>query len=273
MSQQPVFILSDRSGVTAHTICHTLLTQFPDVEFTVRALPFLDDNDKITSAIETINEASKQSARKSLVFTTFVEDDHNVQLQKADAVIFDLLKPFITKMEDVLRQDSSHQSGKSHGMIDPDIYSKRIGAVNYAMHCDDGLHTDDYDIASVILTAVSRSGKTPTCLYLALHFGLYAANYPLTEENFNNDKLPTALAEHKEKVFGLLIDPFRLSQIRQERRPGSVYASPELCKKEINLAKTLFIQHSIPYCNSTHYSIEELGSTIRHQMKLSLSYY
>ncbi len=273
MTKQPVYILSDRSGATAETICQTLLTQFPGVEFDTHAMPFVDSNEKISQAIQTINQTAQKFDVKPMVFTTFVEQNHSDQLALADAVVFDLFEPFISRMEESLHQQSSHKPGQSHGMINPHQYSERIGAVNYAMHCDDGLHTNDYEKARVILTGVSRSGKTPTSLYLALHFGIFVANYPLTEEDFEYDRLPQNLAKYKNKIYGLLIEPNRLMQIRQERRPDSVYASLAQCKKEIDLAKALYTRNRIPFCDSTRYSIEELGSTIKHQMRLDSSFY
>ena len=270
---QPVFIISDRSGLTAETMSHTLLTQFPDTEFRQIALPFVDSPEKIARSLDVIQEAGRDSGVKPLVFATFVDENLVTMLRAADIELFDLFNPFIPRIEKALGQSSSHEAGQAHGMADITQYKKRINAVNYSLHCDDGLHGNDYDSATMILVGVSRSGKTPTCLYLALHFGFNAANYPLTEEDFDRDELPPEILKNRHKVFGLTIDPLRLQQIRSERRPDSRYSSPEQCRREVNAAMKMFQRYGIPYCDSTSYSVEELGSTIKHQMGLESELY
>ena len=264
----PVFIVSDRSGLTAETLSHTLLSQFPGVRFHQRALPFVDTPEKVRQAVLAINEAGRESGCRPLVFATFVDDSFSEALSAAEGEFFDLFSPFIDRMERLLGQQSSHKPGQSHGISDAHRYSRRIDAVNYAMHCDDGLHTRDYNRATLILIGASRSGKTPTCLYLALHFGVYAANYPLTEEDFGGGNLPGPLEAHRDRIFGLTIDPMRLHQIRTERRPGSEYASVARCRQDVARAEHMFRRNGIPFCDSTNYSVEELGSTIKHQMGL-----
>ena len=269
----PVFILSDRSGLTAETISHTLLSQFPDTEFKQVALPFVDTPQKLAEAIASINAAATESALRPLVFTTFASESLQDLAVSANAEVFNLFEPFIGRMEQALGESASQLAGKAHGIADPTQYGRRISAVNYAMHCDDGLHQRDYGRASVILLGVSRCGKTPTSLYLALHFGFYAANYPLTEEDFSRAALPELLLAHREKVFGLTIEPLRLHQIRSERRHGSEYASLARCRAEVAQAQALYQKYDIAHCDSTAYSVEELGSTIKHRMGLESVFY
>lgn len=273
LSPRPVFIVSDRSGVTAETICHTLLSQFPGIEFQQNSLPFIDSESKIRNVVQQINQAGVISGQRPLVFTTFAEEKHNRSLGAASAEIFDVFAPYISRMEETLGQQASHEMGQSHGIADAVRYGQRINAVNYAMHCDDGLHTRDYGKADIILLGVSRSGKTPTCLYLALHFGFQAANYPLTEEDFEHGELPDSLHGHLDKVFGLMIDHMRLHQIRSERRPDSQYASLAQCEQDLTVARRMYQRYNIPNCDSTNYSVEELGSTIKHRMGLQSSLY
>ncbi len=273
MQQRPVFIVSDSSGLTAETICHTLLSQFPGIDFNQAALPFVDTDEKVRKVVEQIQRAGETSGQRPLVFTTFVNNAFSEILGQAEAEIFDLFAPFISRMESVLGQVSSHQQGQSHGIADLVQYSRRINAVNYAMHCDDGLHTRDYAKANMILVGVSRSGKTPTCLYLALHFGFYAANYPLTEEDFDRGELPDSILQHRDKIFGLTIDPVRLHQIRLERRPNSEYSSLKNCQSNVAAARRMYKTNRILNCDSTNYSVEELGSAIKHQMGLQSRFY
>ncbi len=273
MREQPIFIVSDGSGVTAETICHTLLSQFPAGNFNQESLPFVDSLEKVNTAVARVNQASLDFGVKPLVFTTFVEEEYAVALSQANAEIFDLFDPFISRMEEALGQNSSHQSGQAHGIANMTQYNRRMSAVNYAMHCDDGLHAQEYGNADVILLGVSRSGKTPTCLYLALHFGFYVANYPLTEDDFLQFKLPESILAHRDKVFGLNIEASRLHQIRSERRPSSQYASLAQCQEDVTQARNLFDRYRIGHCDSTSYSVEELGSTIKHRMGLHSELY
>ena len=273
MNRRPLFIVSDRSGVTAETICHTLLSQFPGVEFDQVSLPFTDTEEKVKNVVKKVMCAEQDSNLKPLVFTTFVNTEFTEAFKSTNAEVFDLFAPFIHRMESTLGQVSSHKPGQSHGIADLTQYNHRIDAVNYAMHCDDGLHAKDYDKATIILLGVSRSGKTPTCLYLALHFGFYAANYPLTEEDFAQGEMPASILHYKDKVFGLTIEPFRLHQIRSERRPGSRYASLEQCQADVATAKRMYQRYQISHCDSTNYSVEELGSTIKHRMGLQSRFY
>jgi len=272
-SVRPVFIISDRSGLTAETLCHTLLSQFPKNVFNQIALPFVDSPEKVSDAVNTINAAAEESGNKPLVFTTFVDENYSATLRESKGEIFDVFSPFIGAMEKELGQQSSHQAGQSHGMSNLTQYTQRINAVNFALYCDDGLHLRDYDKADIILLAASRSGKTPTCLYLALQFGFYAANYPLTEEDFEKDMLPDAVLNHRDRLFGLIIDPQRLHQIRSERRPDSQYASLRQCQRDVTTARALFERYNLPFCDSTNYSVEELGSTIKHQLGMQSSLY
>ncbi len=272
-TQHPVFILSDRSGVTAETICHTLLSQFPAIEFAQEAMPFIENRAKLEAAIAHINRVAANTGKRPLVFTTFATEEHQGLAATANAEIFDLFEPFIGRMEATLKQTASHLAGKAHGIVDAAQYGRRISAVNYALHCDDGLHPRDYRRAAVILVGVSRCGKTPTSLYLALHFGFYVANYPLTEENFDRQALPDEVLAYRDKVFGLTIDPLRLQQIRSERRPHSQYASLAQCQQEVRMARALFDRYRILHCDSTAYSVEELGSAIKHQMGLQSAFY
>lgn len=254
--------------MTAETMGRALLSQFPGTEFRYTALPFVDSEEKLDSAIDMVNATAAETGQRPLVFVTFVDEKLVSRLSRAKAEVFDLFNPFIDRIEGILNETSSHQVGQAHGMSNLFLYHQRINAVNFALHCDDGLHSKDYDNASLILVGVSRSGKTPTCLYLAMHFGFHAANYPLTEEDFDRGHLPEVILRNRQKVFGLTIDPLRLQQIRSERRPESRYASIAQCREEVMAAMRMFTRHDIPHCDSTAYSVEELGSTIKHRMGL-----
>jgi hypothetical protein len=97
---------------------------------------------------------------------------------------------------------------------------------------------------------------------MAMQYGVFAANYPFTEDDFDGKQLPAAVRGHTPKLFGLTISPLRLHQIRNERRPGSRYASIAQCEFEVRSAENLFHRHGIPCINTTECSIEEIASRI-----------
>lgn len=265
--KRSVFFVSDRTGITAETLGHSLMTQF-DVLSEQITLPFVDSPARADMAVAQINEATQANGARSIVFSTVIDDGVRETVRKADAVVFDFFETFIAPLETELEQMSSHMVGKSHGVTDSGRYDVRIDAMNFSLNHDDGATTSHYSHADVILIGVSRSGKTPACLYLALQYGIYAANYPLTEEDLAVARLPKCLDLHRDKLYGLSIDPDRLQQIRNERRPNSKYASPRQCQFEVAKAEAFFRREKVPFINTTNVSIEEIASTIMHERRL-----
>jgi len=262
MTQRTVFFVSDQTGVTAETLGHSLLTQFDSVEFKLVTVPFVDDVDKAIQVARRIDRVADNEGVRPIVFTSFVQDEVRAPLLDCKGLALDFFEAFLGPLEEELGIQSSHTLGKAHGMADTQSYNLRIDATNYAMEADDGHSTQNYDQADVILTGVSRSGKTPTCLYLALHYGVFAANYPLTEEDLETGQLPKNLKHFRGKLYGLTIAPVRLRQIRLERRSVGRYASARQVSYELRAAEALFKKHGIPFIDTTHCSIEEIASTI-----------
>lgn len=257
-----VYMVSDGTGLTAESLGNSLLTQFESFEFVKKTHPYIDSIDKAQSLVEILNQAYEKSGQKPIVFLTSVNPEIASYIKKANACILDLFNTFLSPLERELNIKSSYTVGKTHGVSDTELYSQRIEAVNYALSHDDGIKIRGYDKADIILIGVSRSGKTPTCLYLALQFGILAANYPFTEDDLKFLHLPDVLRPYKEKLFGLSIDPIRLQQIRNERRPNSQYASREQCRIEISEVEAMYQKENISCLNSTHYSIEEIATKI-----------
>lgn len=262
------FVISDRTGLTAEAMAHSLLSQFPEVDFQTRMVPFIDDADKAAQLVEEINMAAGESGSKPLVFVTLVDDVIRNIVNQSNSVVFDLFDTFIGPMERELGRESSHSVGKSHGVTDTKAYTSRIAAVHFALQTDDGLETDHYNMSDLIVIGVSRCGKTPTSLYLSLHYGLYVSNYPLTADELDSKKLPEVLVQQRSKVFGLTIDPQRLLQIRQERYKGDSYSSVQTCQQEVAQAENIYRTARIPYLNTTKMSVEEIGATIIHKAGL-----
>jgi len=260
--KRKVFYVSDRTGITAETLGHSLLTQFDGIDFERESLRFIDSIDKASAAAAAINEVARDSGVRPLVFSTLVEPPERNIVADADGVFFDLFDVFIEPLEQELGVLSSHTAGRSHGMENARGYASRIDAVNFALQHDDGTTTRDYDRADVILLGVSRSGKTPTCLYLALQYGVNAANYPLTEDDLAELKLPARVLPFRDKLFGLTIRPERLHQIRSERRPNSRYASLRQCQSEVHQVEAMFRSAGLDYLDSTSMSVEEIAATL-----------
>ncbi len=257
-----VFFLSDHTGITAETLGRSLLTQFEGVEFKQTSWPFLDSEEKAQQAVSRINRAAREDGSRPLVFSTLVNPDVRKVIMTCQAAVFDFFDAFNDRLETELGQPAQHVSGRSHGMGDFAAYTARIDALNYSLANDDGVMTSNYPAADIILVGVSRSGKTPTCLYLALQFGILAANYPLTEEDLTKGLLPKQLDPYRDRLFGLTIDPDRLQQIRRERYPDSRYATMEQCRYELNAVETLYRREAVQFLNTTTMSIEEIAATI-----------
>lgn len=258
---RPVFYVSDGTGITAETIGHSLLTQFTDTRFVTERISFVDSAERAHEVAERIRAAGEQYGVRPVVINSCVDSDACAVIAQSGALILDVFAPFIEPLERELGQSRQRFVGRAHGMVDFDTYHRRINAMNFALAHDDGAALD-YADADVVLVAVSRAGKTPTCVYLALHYGIRAANYPLTEEDLEHDRLPPRLRAHRQKLFGLTIDPGRLQQIRQERRPNSRYAQMETCRREVAAAEMMFRAERIPTLSTTHTSIEEIASKV-----------
>ncbi|MDR1854325.1 MAG: kinase/pyrophosphorylase [Azoarcus sp.] len=265
-----VFFVSDGTGITAETLGHSLLAQFPNTRFHQVRMPFVDDVDKARDCARQIVDSERNTGLRPIVFSSLVNPEAIAALREArdSALFLDLFERFIEPLEIELGQHQSHEIGRFHGVAESNDYKKRIEAINFAMTHDDGVSTsEDLVTADVILVGVSRSGKTPTSLYLAMQFGVKAANYPLIPEDFERNKLPGELHSFRGKLFGLTIAPERLSQIRQERRPNSHYASLENCQYEIEAAQKLMRRENIRWLDSTAKSIEEISATIMQNVR------
>ena len=264
--KRTAFFLSDRTGITVEKLGRSMLSQFDGIEFNQVTLPFIDSVEKARNAVDRINQAAQADGHRAIVFSTLIVAEIHDIIEQADALILDLFERFIVPLEDELGIQSSHAIGRPHetGMH----YNERMDAVNYALNHDDGGISRELERAQIILVGVSRSGKSPTSLYLALQFGIFAANYPLVPEDFENKSLPSALKPLLAKVRGLTIQPERLAQIRAERMPNSRYASLDNCRREIQQAEALMRSANIPMMDVTTISVEEIATTLLHQTGL-----
>ena len=267
MHTRTVFFISDGTGITAETFGNAILAQFEMKPRHVR-LPFIDSVDKAHQAVRQINHTAEVEGKKPIVFTTLVNMEVLKVIQEGcKGMLLDMFGTFVHPLETELGIKSHHRVGRFSDVSKSKEYHDRIEAINFSLAHDDGQSNRDLESAEVILVGVSRSGKTPTSLYLAMQHGIKAANYPLIPDDFERGKLPTSLAPHKRKCFGLTIDPDRLSQIRHERRPASRYASLENCRYEVNEAEAMMRREGIAWLSSTHKSIEEIATTILRDLR------
>lgn len=267
--ERPVFFISDHTGITAEIIGKSLLSQFPGEAFATVSLPFVDSMEKANFAAQQVREAWKGSNIRPMVFSTLTDPGARAALNACGALVMDIYGHFLGMMIGEIGYPPEPLRGQFHGMADPNSYRSRIDAVNFALAADDGLGLEKYDRADVILVGVSRSGKTPTSLYMAMQYSLCVANYPLTPENFEQPGLPKSLLPYRAKLRGLTLAPERLAQIRSERRPNSVYAALETCREELKQAELLMRSEGIPVVDSSHRSVEEIAALIKHSLKSS----
>jgi regulator of PEP synthase PpsR (kinase-PPPase family) len=267
------FFVSDGTGITAETLGHSLLTQFEGVKLRQVRMPFVNSAEKARACVERITQAARDDGVRPIIFTTLVEHDLNAILRQTDALCLSFFETFIGPLEIELGLKSTHTIGRSHSSTDSNSYKDRIEAINYTLGHDDGITSKGFAEADVILVGVSRCGKTPTSLYLAMQFGLKAANYPLIPEDFERRALPKGLDEYRVKLFGLTIQPERLQAIRTERRPNSRYSALENCRYEVAEAEKLMRKEGIRWLDSSTKSIEEISTTIMQEIKLERSCY
>lgn len=266
LADRTVFFVSDGTGITAETFGHSVLTQF-ELRFREIRLPFVDTLDKAYHALRRINDACQSDGKRPIVFSTLVKSDLSDVIRQSNAMHMDLIQTFVDPLEQELGVKSTHTIGRSHNIADSDEYNRRIEAINFSLAHDDGQSHANLSSADVILVGVSRCGKTPTSLYLAMQYGIKAANYPLIPDDFERGKLPSGLLPYRSKIFGLSIAPDRLSEVRNERRPGSKYAAIENCRYEVNEAESMMRREGIRWMSSTAKSIEEIATMILQEIK------
>ncbi len=260
--KRSVFFVSDGTAITAETLGHSLLAQFPNVDFDIHIIPYISSEEAATNVVAEINLRAQQDGQKPLVFDTLVDPYVRDIINTANAINLDVFEGLISKLSEELGTPPTTLVGQTHAVTDSESYKARIDAVHFALDNDDGARTRHYDKADLILIGVSRSGKTPTSIYLSLQFGIRVANYPLTEEDLDDNRLPAVLRAHKQKLFGLMIDADRLVAIRSERKANSRYASFSQCQMELRAIEGIYISEGIKYLNVSEMSIEEISTRV-----------
>ena len=263
--KRKVFFLSDSTGMTAENLGRSLLVQFPNIQFESVTKPFVDNANKAQAIAEEINNEVQTSSQRPIVIDTILNSDVSDIIKTTDCFYIDIFSTFLSPLEQELGVKSAHNVGhpaifKEDSRVVDTNYMQRIDAVHFALANDDGMHLHRYADADIILVGVSRTGKTPSSVYLGMQYGVKAANYPLIPDDLETAKLPNALVDHQKKLFGLTIRAARLAEIRNERKPNSNYANLRTCVDEIRQAETLYRQYKIPYIDTTQLSVEEISA-------------
>jgi len=261
-ASRPVFFISESTGITAEALGHSLLSQFEDIAFDIQYVPFVNTPERAAEMVKDLEAAYQKSGLRPIVFATLLDREIGQSLRQAPCLYMELFDTFIDTLATELGVEPSGEPGLSHGLRKNQAYDKRYDTIHFTLTNDDGERVGRFAEADIVLVGVSRCGKTPTCLYLAMHFGMRAANYPLTEEDFERGDLPQELKSVKNKIIALTLDAERLCKVREKRRSGSQYASLEQCQKEIKAANRIYDQNGIEILDATSHSIEELASYI-----------
>ena len=257
----PVFFLSDSTGITAETMGNALLIQFPDLRFERRLIPFISTIDEARRVVKVLDTAAAGPVTP-LAFSTAAVEEVRHELSHTKCPLIDFFDLHMERVESILGTKGIRVAARLHGMGDVKRYNTRMAAVEYAIEHDDGQSMRALDKADVILIAPSRCGKTPTTMYLALQHGIFVANYPLVDEDFDTAELPRPVRVLRDRCFGMLTTPARLSQVRHERRPNSRYASLQQCTYELRQAEAMYRNHRLPVINSSTKSVEEMSTVI-----------
>lgn len=272
-TERTVFVVSDSTGITAETFSHSVLSQFDQARFKSIRVPFIDSAEKADEVVARINRCALEEQHAPLVFSTLVNPAVALRVRHANCTFLDLFGTFIKPVEEALGLKSNHSIGRSHSVGLSKQYNNRIEAINFSLAHDDGQFVHGLEQADVILIGVSRCGKTPTSLYLAMQYAIKAANFPLIPEDFERRALPTTLVPYRNKLFGLSIQPLRLSEVRNERRPNSDYASLKQCRYEVAEAERLMRMENIPWLSTTTRSIEEISTKVLEEVGLNRQAY
>ncbi|MES9903495.1 MAG: pyruvate, phosphate dikinase/phosphoenolpyruvate synthase regulator [Sedimenticola sp.] len=270
MKKQSIFFISDGTGITAERVGESILTQFDEFSFKLERFPFVRNAEQAKKAISSLQKAQDNDELAPIVFSTFVDPELTEEISSVGACVIDLFGYPSQKLGEHLGIPPAQIQGRMQAMGDRNVYQKHMDAINFSVDHDDAHRIDGFDKADIIILGLSRGGKTPTCMYLSIHYFLKAANYPLTLDELSgpSPRLPSELSDYKDRLLGLIIEPKRLSEIRQRRKPGSDYASLETCKSEVKKLRYLYEDEGIFSINTTDASIHEIAIKVMNKMKL-----
>ena len=259
---QHIHLISDSTGETVNAVFRAALARFSDASPEVHVTVFVRSRDKLDAALDLVHQH-----RGLVVYTLADADLRKTLIETCNALgvmAVPVLETVIEALSTVLDRPPAEEAGMQHRITSE--YFDRISALDFAISHDDGALGDRLMQADVILTGVSRTSKTPTCIYLAYR-GIKAANVPLVPNAQPHKDFIDAI-EKKIPVIGLTASPTRLSQVRQNRLHsiGSTqtadYAEIDQIRGEVANARLFFDRHDIPVIDVTRRSIEETAAEI-----------
>lgn len=266
--ERTVYLVSDSTGITAETFSNAVLSQFDTIKFKQIHLPFIFSIEKAKEVVNRINQNALDTGNQPIVFSTLVNHEIMNTVRSANGIFLDIFGTFVSNIEQLIGHKSNNSIGRSHNVTNTEKYRNRIDAINFSLSHDDGQFVHQLNQADVILIGVSRCGKTPTSLYLAMQYAIKAANFPLTPDDFERNTLPSTIIPYRNKLFGLSIHPERLSEVRNERRPNSSYSTIEQCRYEVTESEKMMRRDGIPWLSTTTKSIEEIATTVLQEIGL-----
>ncbi len=253
-------LVSDSTGETVSHVARASLVQFDDIEVEEHLWSMVRSERQVAEIVENIRE------KPGFVLYTVVDSMVQAALETAcrDLKIpcVSVLQPIVNTLRGFLGQEGHARPGGQH-VMDAEYFS-RIAAMDYVLGHDDGQSVQTLNDADVVLVGVSRTSKTPTCIYLG-NRGIRAANVPMVP---GSDLPPELFVLEGPLVIGLTKDPKRLVEIRKQRlkilnqNQDTDYVDFEMVTKEINDARRLFSRHNWPIINVSRKSIEETAATI-----------
>ncbi|MEM8597846.1 MAG: pyruvate, water dikinase regulatory protein [Pseudomonadota bacterium] len=257
-----IHIVSDSTGETASAVVRAALARFEQAIVSQHFWVFVRSDRALDAALDGIARAP------GLVFHTLADPEDRARLEQAardcGAEPVPVLEAHVGVIARHLGQDPRAEAGLQHRVTDS--YFDRISALDFAMAQDDGASADRLMKADVILTGVSRTSKTPTCIFLAYR-GIRAANVPLVPGRGAPSAFVDAITAGIPAI-GLVASPSRLAEIRRhrleaigDRAPG--YAELDQIREEVSESRLLFQRLGLPVIDVTRRSIEETSAEIQ----------
>ena len=261
-----VYIVSDSTGITAETFQPVGPVTIRGGPVQARATALRRHPGKAAEVAQRIDRSALEAGVPPIVFSTLVNPDILARVRQANGVFLDLFGTFVSHIEQALGLKSSHSIGRSHMAANSEKYRNRIDAINFSLAHDDGQFVNQLDQADVILVGVSRCGKTPTSLYLAMQYAIKAANFRSRRTISSAARCPPP-SRPTAPLFSS-IQPERLAEVRNERRPNSRYAQLEQCRYEVAEAERMMRREGISWLSTTTKSIEEISTTVLQEVGL-----
>ena len=254
-------LISDSTGATLRAVSDAAAAQFTELIYQQKTYPMVRTITQLNRVLKTIKK------EKGIVLCTLVEEEVREKLQKfckkQDVLYFPVMENIVNVLEQYTGTKPINKPGGQH--VVNDDYFKRIEAINYTLEHDDGQSQVNLEEADVIVVGVSRTSKTPTCIYLA-NQGIKAANYPLVPHIGISDELNKVKST---QVVALITSAHALVEIRRKRSVtlgisdlDNDYIDIHKVEEEITAAKRIFANKGWPVIDITRRSVEETSSAI-----------